>query len=117
AQWWASASFVIALALQYSLVVFAWVFPENGAVPRTRAAVLFAPGAVFVTATLAGLMWQDVRFVNGQFNLKLTPLAYAFGLYIYLVFAYGFCMLFDMYCNYRIVVLGQLLIMDLCAHS
>jgi signal transduction histidine kinase len=107
AQWWASASFVIALALQYSLVIFAWVFPEQGAVPRTRAAILFAPGAIFITATLAGLMWQDVRFVNGQFNLKLTPLAYAFGLYIYLVFAYGFGLLYAKYRNYRGQLWGQ----------
>jgi signal transduction histidine kinase len=107
AQWWASASFVIALALQYSLVIFAWVFPEQGAVPRTRAAVLFAPGVVFITATLAGLMWQDVRFVNGQFKLKLTPLAYAFGLYIYLVFAYGFGLLYAKYRNYRRELWGQ----------
>src|SRR5437763_12171281 len=53
AAWWASASFLLALALQYSLVVFAWLFPENGAVPYRRAAVLFAPGAIFGPATLA----------------------------------------------------------------
>src|SRR5215210_1903552 len=75
--WWASASFLMALALQYSLVVFAWVFPENAALPYRRAAVLFAPGAVFVPATLAGLMWRDVRFTSGQLDLQLTALAYA----------------------------------------
>ncbi len=40
--WWASASFIIALLMQCALVVFAWVFPENSRTPRRRAAVLFA---------------------------------------------------------------------------
>ena len=107
AAWWASASFLMALALQYSLVIFAWVFPENAAVPFKRAAVLFAPGAVFVPATLAGLMWQDVRFTGGQFQLRLTPLAYAFGLYIYAVFAYGFGLLYAKYRQHRGALWGQ----------
>ncbi len=105
--WWASASFLMALALQYSLVIFAWVFPENGAVPYRRAAVLFAPGAVFLPATLAGLMWRDVRFTAGQFDLQLTPLAYAFGLYIYVVFAYGFGLLYAKYRRHRGQLWGQ----------
>ena len=101
AAWWASASFVIALVLQFSLVVFAWVFPENRPVPWKRAAVLFAPGAVFIPATLAGLLWEDVRFAGGQFRIRLTPLAYAVGLYIYLVFGYGFYQLHLKYRRYR----------------
>ncbi len=107
AAWWASASFLMALALQYSLVIFAWVFPENAPVPYRRAAVLFAPGAVFVPATLAGLMWRDVYFFSGKFELSLTPLAYAFGLYIYVVFAYGFGLLYAKYRRYRAELLGQ----------
>ncbi|MDT7604852.1 MAG: two-component system, NtrC family, sensor kinase [Acidobacteriota bacterium] len=94
AEWWATASFLLALALQYSLVVFALVFPEDRPVPLRRIAALFSPGAVFVPATLAGLMWHDARFVNQRFSIKLTPLAYAFGLYIYVVFAYGFALLY-----------------------
>ncbi len=105
--WWAGASFLMALALQYSLVIFAWVFPENGAVPYRRAAILFAPGAVFLPATLAGLMWRDVRFTGGQFDLQLTPLAYAFGLYIYVVFAYGFGLLYAKHQRYRGQLWGQ----------
>src|ERR671932_1443675 len=42
--WWTSASFIISLLLQYALVIFAWVFPEDNAIPLRRAAVLFAPG-------------------------------------------------------------------------
>lgn len=104
AAWWASVSFIIALLLQYSLVVFAWVFPENGPVPIKRAAVLFAPGAVLIPAAIAGWMWREVGFIGGRFRIELTPLAYAFGLYSYGVFAYGFGMLYAKYRRYR----GQL---------
>src|SRR3954447_26210086 len=62
AEWWATTSFLLALALQYSLVVFALVFPEDRPVPARRVAALFSPGAVFVPAALAGLMWNEARF-------------------------------------------------------
>ncbi len=101
AEWWASVSFAIALLLQYSLAVFAWVFPENGPVPLRRAAVLFAPGAVIIPAALAGLLWERVVFDAGGLQIRLTPLAYAFGLYVYGVFAYGFALLYKKYRRYR----------------
>jgi signal transduction histidine kinase len=104
AGWWAKTSFVLALALQYSLVVFALVFPEDRSVPARRVAAIFSPGAVFVPATLAGLMWDEAGFVNGHFSIRLTPLAYAFGCYIYVVFAYGFVLLYTKFRGYR----GQL---------
>src|SRR5947209_6193803 len=91
---WASVSFALSLLLQFALVVFAWVFPEGGDVPWRRAAVLFAPGAVLVPAALAGMMWDGLYFDGSDFRIKLTPLAYAFGLYIYGLFAYGFALLF-----------------------
>jgi signal transduction histidine kinase len=94
AEWWATTSFLLALALQYSLVVFSLVFPEDKPVPLRRVAAIFSPGVVFVPATLAGLMWTDARFVDHHFSIRLTPLAYAFGLYIYIVFAYGFALLY-----------------------
>ena len=101
ARWWAATSFALGLLLQASLVVFAWVFPENGAVPARRAAVLFAPGAVLVPAALAGLMWERIEFGDGAFRIELTPLAYAFGLYIYGLFAYGSLLLYRKYRRYR----------------
>ncbi|HEY0099096.1 MAG TPA: ATP-binding protein [Pyrinomonadaceae bacterium] len=107
AVWWANASFIISLVLQYSLVVFAWLFPENRRVPYRRAAVLFAPGAVFVPATLANLMWQDVSFAGQQFHIELRPLAYAFGLYIYFLFGYGFALLYRKFRRYRGQLWGQ----------
>src|SRR5688572_21432336 len=44
--WWVASSFVIALLMQFAMVVFAWVFPENARTPRRRAAILFAPSLV-----------------------------------------------------------------------
>lgn len=107
AAWWAAGSFVIALVLQYPLVVFAWVFPEDRKFPLRRAAVLFAPGVVFVPAVLAGWMWEEVGFISGVFTVKLTPLAYAFGIYTYVLFAYGCSLLAAKYRLYRGTLRGQ----------
>jgi signal transduction histidine kinase len=107
AAWWASVSFIIALLLQYSLVVFAWVFPENGPVPLRRAAVLFAPGAVLAPAAVAGWMWQEVGFVDGQFTIRLTPLAYAFGIYVYGIFIYASALLYKKRRRYRGTLWGN----------
>jgi signal transduction histidine kinase len=107
AGWWASVSFILALWLQVALVIFAWVFPENGPVPRGKAAVLFAPAAVFVPAVLLGWMWEDVRFTDGRFEIRLAMLAYAFGLYIYSVLGYGFWLLYTKYRHYRGSLRGQ----------
>ena len=107
AAWWAGASFIIALFLQYSLSIFAWVFPEDYPVPRKKAAILFSPGIVFVPAILAGLMWRDVRFADGSLRLNLTGLAYAYGIYIYALFFHGFHVLWTKYVSYRGTLQGQ----------
>ncbi|MBD0372170.1 MAG: HAMP domain-containing protein [Pyrinomonadaceae bacterium] len=104
ASWWASASFIISLLLQYALLIFAWVFPEDRPVPLKRAAVLFAPGAVLVPAAIFGWMWTDARLRGGRFTIHLTPLAYAFGLYLYGLFGCGLSVLYRKYRRYR----GQL---------
>ncbi len=100
AGWWAAASFITALMMQYSLVVFAWVFPENARTPRKKAAVLFAPGVVLIPAALFGLLWERSGFENGRFVIDLTPLAYAFVAYVYFVFCYGAFVLFQKYRKY-----------------
>ncbi len=99
--WWASASFIIAFLMQCALVVFAWVFPENSRTPRRRAAILFAPGLVFIPAAAFGLLWNRVGFINDQFEIDLAPLAYAFVGYVYFVFGYGAVILFGKYRKYR----------------
>jgi signal transduction histidine kinase len=107
AGWWVSASFIIALLMQYVLVVFAWVFPENTRTPRKKAAILFAPGLVLAPAALFGLLWNKAGFENGVFVIELAPLAYAFVVYVYLVFFYGATVLFRKYQKYRGTVKGQ----------
>ena len=104
---WAALSFCLALLLQCSLVVFAWVFPEDRPVPWRRAAVLFAPGAVLVPAALAGLLWSEVRFAEQRLHIELTPLAYFFTLYVYALFAYGFGLLAAKYRRHRGTLWGQ----------
>jgi signal transduction histidine kinase len=105
--WWAASSFIIALLMQCSLVVFAWVFPENSRTPRKLAAILFAPSLVLIPTALFGLLWQRVGFVNGVFEIELAPLAYAFVVYVYLVFGYGAFVLFQKYRKYRNTQKGQ----------
>ena len=100
AGWWAAASFIIALMMQYSLVVFAWVFPENARTPRKKAAILFAPGVVLVPAALFGLLWERSGFEDGRFVIELTPLAYAFVAYVYFIFGYVAVVLFQKYRKY-----------------
>ncbi len=105
--WWASASFIIALLMQSALVVFAWVFPENSRIPKRKAAILFAPGLVLIPAALFGLLWHQVGFVDGEFVIDNAPLAYAFVVYVYCVFGYGAYLLLKKYKEYRGTQNGQ----------
>lgn len=107
ASWWAGASFILSLFLQYTLVVFAWVFPEDKPVPWKRALVIFAPGGVLIPAVIAGWMWETVGFNGSEFKITLTPLAYAFGLYAYGVMAYGFYLLYTKYRRYKAKLWGK----------
>ena len=99
--WWASASFIIALLMQCALVVFAWVFPDNSRTPKKRAAILFSPGLILIPAAAFGLLWNKVGFENGRFIIDLAPLAYAFVIYVYFVFGYGAIILFRKYRRLR----------------
>lgn len=107
AGWWVAASFVTALLLQYAMVVFAWVFPENARTPRRRAAILFAPGLVLIPAAFFGLLSRQAGFENGRLIIDLTPLAYAFAAYVYFVFVYGAAILFTKYRKYKGTQAGQ----------
>jgi signal transduction histidine kinase len=107
ADWWAAASFTVSLLLQFSLVVFAWVFPENARTPRRKAAILFAPSLVLIPSAVFGLLWHKVGFKDNNFEIDLAPLAYAFVIYVYAVFAYGAAILFRKYRKYRGSQKGQ----------
>lgn len=101
AEIWAATSFIIALFMQYALVVFAWVFPENARTPRKKAAALFAPGVVFSLAAAAGFFWKDIDIKNGQLLISITPIAYAFVVYVYFLFFFGTAELYRKYRLYR----------------
>lgn len=107
AGWWASASFITALLMQYAMVVFAWVFPDNARTPRRRAAILFAPGVVLIPAALLGLLWEKAGFEDGRFVIDLTLPAYAFVAYVYFIFFYGAVILFNKYRRYKGTQEGQ----------
>ena len=97
AAWWAGSSFIIALLMQGSLSVFAWVFPDNPRTPRRKAAILFSPSIFLIPAVFLGLLWTDVGFRNDQFYIELTAVAYAFTAYIYVLYGYGTWVLFNKY--------------------
>lgn len=98
---WAATSFIIALLMNFVLVAFAWVFPENSRTPRRKAAILLAPALIFVPSAALGLLSEKAGFEGGQFTIKLTPLAYAFVTYVYFLFFYGSIVLFTKYRKYR----------------
>lgn len=106
-KWWAIGSFSIALLMQYSLAVFAWVFPENSRTPKRKAAILFAPGLVLVPAAFLGFLWNDLSVRNSGIFIELTVLAYVFVAYIYFVFCYGAVELLRKYRAYKGTQKGQ----------
>ncbi|MFZ1702315.1 MAG: ATP-binding protein [Pyrinomonadaceae bacterium] len=107
AGWWATASFITALLMQCSLVVFAWVFPENARTPRRRAAVLFAPSLILIPATMFGFMWSRAGLEGGRLVIDLNLLAYAYVAYVYFLFFYGAAILFGKYRRYSGTQEGQ----------
>ncbi len=59
AGWWAAASFTIALLMQFALVVFAWVFPENTRTPN-------APGGNIIRARSGPNSRRAIRLSLGK---------------------------------------------------
>jgi signal transduction histidine kinase len=107
ASWWGAASFITALLMQCSLVIFAWVFPENLRTPRKRAAVVFAPALVLIPAALSGLLWTFIGFRGDLFKVELAPLSYLFVLYVYSLFSFGAYILFRKYRQHHGTQAGQ----------
>lgn len=97
ADWWAASSFIIALLMQCSLVVFAWVFPEDSRTPRRKAAIVFSPSIFLIPAVFFGLLWTGVGFRGDTFYIELTAIAYAFVAYVYFLYGYGTLILFRKY--------------------
>lgn len=107
ADWWAASSFIISLLMQCSLVIFAWVFPENSRTPRRKAAILFSPSAFLIPAVFLGMLWTGVGFRNDRFYIELTAIAYAFVAYVYFLYAYGTWILFKKFLELKGTQSGQ----------
>ena len=104
---WAGSSFIIALLMQGSLSVFAWVFPEDSRTPRRKAAILFSPSIFLIPSVFLGLLWTRVGFRDDKFYIELTVVAYAFTAYIYLLYAYGTWVLYKKYLHLKGTQSGQ----------
>ncbi|MFM8441340.1 MAG: ATP-binding protein [Acidobacteriota bacterium] len=99
--WWLAISFCFGLLMQYSLAVFAWVFPENQRTPRVKAAVLFSPGLVLMPAAISGFLWNRDISTSSIPDFKLDPLAYLFAAYIAIISIYGVAILMSKWRQYR----------------
>ena len=107
AGWWVAASFLIGIMLQFALLLFAEVFPEN-ARPRWGRLVLFAlPLLALLPLLLGGRLWESAGFRDGEFNISLKPASYVFGVYNHLLLAVGIAQLIGKYRRYRGTLWGQ----------
>lgn len=105
--WWAISSFIIGISLQYALLIFADVFPENGQVRWQRVGFLALPLLVLLPLLLRGAMWEHAGFHGDHFTIKLKPAAYIFGAYNFLLLGVGFAQLARKYRQYRGTLWGQ----------
>jgi signal transduction histidine kinase len=97
ADWWAATSFIISLLMQAALVVFAVEFPKNMPLRSGYLAILFAPSLVLIPAAAFGFLWREVGLHEGLLAIRLSPLAYAFVGYVYVVFGFGAVVLWKKY--------------------
>lgn len=88
--WWAASSFVIGLALQYALLIFADVFPENGHVRWRRIGWYALPLLILLPLVFTNLLWDFAGFQAGQFTIRLKPAALIFGGYNLFLLLIGF---------------------------
>jgi signal transduction histidine kinase len=107
ATWWAVLSFLIGTGLQFALLLFAEVFPENKRPRWGRLALLAAPMLVFAPLLLSGALWRHVGYHENRFSIALTPAAYAFGVYNHSLLALGVGRLVTKYRRYRGTLWGQ----------
>jgi len=107
AGWWATASFLIGIGLQFALLLFASVFPENARPGWKRLAVSAVPLAVLLPMLFSGALWDQVGFKSGDFSVSLTPVAYLFGAYNYALLFIAVAQLWSKYQRYRGTLWGQ----------
>jgi signal transduction histidine kinase len=107
ASWWGVVSFLIGIGLQFALLLFAEVFPENKRPRWSRLALLAAPMLAFLPLLLGGAMWRQIGYVGGHFHVSLTPAAYAFGLYNHALLVTGVVQLARKYRQHRGTLWGK----------
>lgn len=105
--WWAASSFVIGLALQYALLIFADVFPENGRVRWRRVGWFALPLLIFLPLVFTNLLWDFAGFRAGRFTITLKPAALVFGGYNFFLLLIGFAELARKRRQYRDTLWGQ----------
>lgn len=107
AYWWGVLSFTIGISLQFALLLFADVFPENHP-PRWKRTALFAlPMLIFLPLIFSGAMWQHLTFAEGQFSIKLRWPAYLFGIYNFILLSTGISQLLLKYRKYKSTLWGK----------
>jgi signal transduction histidine kinase len=111
ASWWAAASFLTGIAVQFALLLFSGVFPENKPPDWKWALLLAVPLLIFLPMLAGGMFWEYVGFVrvNGheEFRIALKPAAYLFGVYNYTILTVGVTRLWRKYLHYRGTLQGQ----------
>jgi signal transduction histidine kinase len=107
ADWWAQISFLVGVVLQFSLLLFSDVFPENNPPRWRRAFWLSIPLLVFLPLLFSGALWDEVGFRRGNFSISLKPAAYTFGLYTFTIEGVGLAQLVGKYRRYRHQLWGQ----------
>jgi signal transduction histidine kinase len=105
--WWAASSFIIGLALQYALLIFADVFPENGRVRWQRVGLFALPLLILLPLLFTNLLWDFAGFRAGQFTITLKPAALVFGGYNFFLLLIGFAELARKRHQYRDTLWGQ----------
>ncbi len=107
AVWWGIVSFLVGISLQFALLLFADVFPENNPPNWKRIAVLGVPMLAFAPMLFMGAMWESIGFSHGNFHIKLRPTAYFFGAYNFVLLALGIAQLITKYRKYKGTLWGQ----------
>ncbi len=110
ATWWAKSSFLIGIVLQIVFLLFADVFPENLPLRWKRMILFSLPLLILIPWVLQGKLWTHVGFHKDHFSIRLTPYAYIFGLYNYLILGLGVGQLIIKYRRYRDKLWGKQII-------
>jgi signal transduction histidine kinase len=86
---WTRTSFVIAVLLQTTFLLFAEVFPEGEPVRWGRLILYSLPLLGMLPLVMGDLAWQSVQLADGELRIELTWFAILFGLVNYWTLGVG----------------------------